>query len=134
MDERTIETIMRDAGAVVAYLFGSRAAGRARDTSDIDIAVLFDRDVGLLEQEDLTARLAGALEAPDVDVVVLDRAPLELQGKVIQEGRVIFSADEARRVAFEVRTRSMYFDFVPYLRSHTRSLINRVAERGLARG
>ncbi len=68
---------------------------------------------------------------PHVDIVALDRASLELRGRVVQEGRPIYSADEPGRVAFEVRTRSEYFDFLPTLRTLEQSYLRRVAERGL---
>ncbi|MGH2556843.1 MAG: type VII toxin-antitoxin system MntA family adenylyltransferase antitoxin [Actinomycetota bacterium] len=126
-----LEEIFRKAGVLVAYLFGSRARGRHRETSDADVAVLLDGERGLLEQEALADQLARAMGLPDVDLIVLDEAPLEMRGRVVQEGRVLFSADEARRVAFEVLTRSQYFDFLPILEAHTRRYLRQVAREGL---
>ena len=57
--------------------------------------------------------LASALDVPAVDLVDLDRAPLRLKGRIVQEGQLLSSADKPARVAFEVRTRSEYFDFRP---------------------
>lgn len=133
MDERipSLEPLFREAGVVVAYLFGSRAKGTARSASDIDIAVLMDGGLSLLERSRLAGRLADALEVTDVDILLLDEASLELRGRVVQEGRPIFSDDEPRRVGFEVRTRSEYLDFLPTLKMLTRSYVRRVAERGL---
>ena len=130
-NDNHVESILAKAGVVVAYLFGSRATERHRIDSDADIAVLLDGSMGLLDQEIVADRLARALEVPAVDLIILDTAPLELRGRVVQEGRVIFSADEPRRVAFEVATRSEYFDFLPVLEAHTRRYILQVAERGL---
>lgn len=89
------------------------------------------RPLALLERERLAADLARAFGVSDVDVVSLDRATLELRGRVVQEGRQIYCVDEPARVAFEVRTRSEYFDFVPTLRELERSYLARVSERGL---
>lgn len=122
------------AEAAFAYLFGSRARGDEREGSDADIALMPTRQLSLLEVGHLADRLAGALEVEEVDVVLLDQASLELRGRAVQEGELIFSADEPARVAFEVRTRSEYFDFVPTLREHTRRYLKQVAERGLSRG
>lgn len=115
----------------MAYLFGSRARGEEDEHSDADVAVLLYGRRGLLEQERLADRLARALGVEDVDLIVLDEAPLELRGRVIQEGRVLYSADEPRRVAFEVLTRSLYFDFLPTLEAHTRRYLRQVASEGL---
>ncbi|HCO01964.1 MAG TPA: hypothetical protein DIT48_01115 [Actinobacteria bacterium] len=122
--------VFRDAGIAVAYLFGSRATGTAREDSDADVAVLTGRPLGLLGRERLSARLARALRVPDVDVVVLEEALLELRGRAIQEGKLLYSDDEPRRVAFEVRTRSEYFDFLPTLQELTRAYLEHVAARG----
>lgn len=126
-----VERILADAGMLAAYLFGSQAAGTQRPDSDVDVAVLAGRETGLLEEQRLVVRLAGALGVPEVDLVVLDRATLELRGRVVQEGRLVFSADEAARVAFEVRTRSEYFDFRPVLQAQTRRYLSQVARHGL---
>jgi predicted nucleotidyltransferase len=127
----SLAPVFRKAGILVAYLFGSRARGDAQPHSDIDIAVLVDGGLGLLDRSRLAGRVADALRVTNVDVVVLDDAPLELRGRVVQEGRAIFSADEPRRVAFEVQTRSLYFDFLPTLKQHSRRYLRRVAEDGL---
>jgi uncharacterized protein len=129
--ERPVEAILAEAGVRFAYMFGSRVSGPARPESDADVAVMLDRDLGLLERERLSTELAAALGVPDVDLVSLDRAPLALRGQVAQEGALIFSVDEPGRVAFEVRTRSEYLDFLPTLKALQRSYLDRVAERGL---
>lgn len=126
-----MESILSEAGIRFAYLFGSRAAGRATAASDADIAVMPSRPLSLLERERLAAKLTRALRVPDVDLVLLDGAGLELRGHVVQEGRLVYSADEPARVAFEVRTRSEYFDFLPALRDLERGYLARVADRGL---
>jgi predicted nucleotidyltransferase len=130
-NDPSVEGILSEAGVCFGYLFGSRASGRAQENSDADIAVMPSGPLGLLERERLALSLARALGVPDVDLILLDRASLELRGRVVQEGTPIYSADEPARVGFEVRTRSEYFDFVPTLRALERSYLARVAERGL---
>jgi len=71
---------------------------------------------------------AATLEVAEVDIVVLDTVSLELKGRVVQEDKILYCADEARRVAF---ARTRYFDFLPTLEAHTRRFIRRVAEKGL---
>lgn len=129
-EERARE-VLSEAAIRFAYLFGSRATGAGRESSDADVAVMAGRALELLERERLASALAAALDVPDVDVLVLDEAELELRGTVVQEGRVIYSADEPARVAFEVRTQSEYLDFLPTLEAHTRRYLRQVAEHGL---
>jgi uncharacterized protein len=84
-----------------------------------------------MERARLAADLAEALGTPEVDLVLLDEAPLELRGHVAQEGRLIYSRDEPQRVSFEVRTRSEYLDCLPTLRMLERAYLARIADRGL---
>lgn len=131
VDERLLRDPLTAAAVAFAYLFGSRAARSARAGSDLDLAIMPGRELGLLDEQGLASAIARVLEVPEIDLVRLDRAGLELRGRVVQEGRLVFSADEPRRVAFEVRTRSEYLDYLPTLRAHSRRYIRQVAERGL---
>jgi uncharacterized protein len=117
---------------VLVYLFGSHARHQARATSDLDIAVLLDeqeRDpLELLERRlDLGARVQDIMRGP-VDVVLLNRAPLLLQGEVMREGKLLYEADRAARVEYEVRARTLWFDFQPRLRVHQEALLQRARE------
>ena len=109
---RTAEAIevLRRHGAVFGYLHGSRATNTARTTSDIDIAAHFG------------GRRPPAFEIllpPDVDLLVLDDAPLELAGGVAVRGRLLFETDSRARVVWEATTRKIYFDELPRIsRAH----------------
>lgn len=122
---------LREHGAAVGYLFGSRAAETAAPGSDHDVAVLFAAAAPPL---DATARLGVALAArlgTSVDVVDLDRATLELRGRVAESGRLLHSTDEVRRVRFEVDARIRWIEFRPVLAELTRTYLRRVATEGL---
>jgi predicted nucleotidyltransferase len=101
----------------VAYLFGSYARGEARESSDVDLGVLFRESppptldgMALDLQDDLRT----ALGLP-VQVVVLDRAPVDLIHRVLRDGVLVLERDRSRRIAFEVRSRNEYFDLRPIL-------------------
>ncbi len=126
-----LEEVFSARRVAVAYLFGSRADGTARDSSDHDVAVLFAADEPPL---DATVRLAGDLGGvlgTPVDVVDLDRATLELRGRVAEGGRLWFVADETRRVRFEVEARLRWIEFRPVIQETTVSYLRRVARSGL---
>jgi predicted nucleotidyltransferase len=125
------QQILAGAGIRFAYLFGSRALGAAHPDSDADIAVMPSREIGLLAQGGLVVDLAVALGVSEVDLVMVDHASLELRGRIVREGRVLYSADEPARVAFEVRTLSEYLDWVPTLRILERSRLTHIAKHGL---
>lgn len=98
--------LLRRSGARFAYLHGSRVGGRAAATSDTDVAAWF----GTLEVD----RLALAARLPeDVDLLVLDGAPLELAGRVALHGRLLFDLDPVARVRWEADTRKRFLDERP---------------------
>ncbi|NVM21518.1 MAG: nucleotidyltransferase domain-containing protein [Desulfobacterales bacterium] len=52
------------------------------------------------------------------EVRIINNLPLVVTGKIITEGILIFSRNEAIRVDFETSLRGAYFDFVPVLRRY----------------
>jgi predicted nucleotidyltransferase len=110
-------------GIAAAYLFGSVAQGGARDASDVDVAVLLER-VPPATLDGLRTDLADALQeflGRRVDLVILNRAPVDLAHRVLRDGILVCDADPSARIGFEVRTRNEFFDLEPYLRQYRRA-------------
>ncbi len=102
--------VLRRSGARFALLHGSRAAGTHRPESDIDVAAWW--------QSGAPASFEVLLPA-DVDLVVLNTAPLELAGRIAQHGAVLFDDDPPARIRWVAMTRKIYADERPRLeRSH----------------
>lgn len=107
---------------VAAYLFGSEARGTSRPDSDVDVAVLYS-DVPPAVLNSPASALEGALErflGRPVEVVVLNSAPVDFVHRVFLEARLVFEGDPSARIAFEVKSRSEYFDLLPILRRYRR--------------
>ena len=102
-----------------AYLFGSHARGQARPRSDVDVAVYIDegraRDGVWGYRAQLATELMGALRTNDVDVVVLNRAPILLYHRVLRDGVRLFSRDLRATTTRAGQALSRYFDFLPQL-------------------
>ncbi|MEW6045468.1 MAG: nucleotidyltransferase domain-containing protein [Bacillota bacterium] len=118
-----------------AYLFGSMAKGRARATSDIDVAVwlvhVASRDPDPVAALDRGLELAAELEAAvrrPVDVVVLNHAPLALAHNVLRHGRLLFCRDERARALFYVEHVRRWIDMGPVRELFTRAMLHRVKE------
>ena len=133
----TLEERLRDAArgladesVAFAYLFGSRATGSARPASDTDIAVLPVPGLSREQRRTLRERIANLFEVPahsEVDVVLLDEAPLPLRGRVLRQRRVLYSADEPLRVRWESLTGRMFADSRLKLDELDRELLMRTA-------
>lgn len=124
LDDRVaaVFTAAPASGVIAAYLFGSHAEGRAHRESDIDVAVLLDRDrcPGEAERFDARLRLIGsigaALGSRDVDLVVLNDAPPGLARAIVTRGRRVFCRDAEVDHAFVRTTLSRAADLDPFLR------------------
>lgn len=105
--------------ALLVYLFGSRARGEARATSDIDIALLVDDSVNPADYAryrlNLWGELTSHLHRNDIDIVVLNNAPVLLRHRVLRDGKLVLCRNENRRVQFTVKTGREFWD-TSYLR------------------
>jgi predicted nucleotidyltransferase len=123
--------VFDDGPVQFAYLYGSVARGEAHASSDVDIAVMFERSVPAEERLRRELELGLAFDArlggERADVRDLAALPLVLRGRVVTEGALLFSRDEEGRVAFEVATRNEYFDFLPAYRAYQEASLARLA-------
>jgi predicted nucleotidyltransferase len=117
-----------------AYLFGSRAQGRPRNNSDLDLAIgLRDgKDLELLG--DLHDRILGVLDpvvpGERMDLVVLrERTPVALRQQVFRHGRLLFARTLDNLVRLRVRTASEWCDGEPRRREAWAITARRLEER-----
>ncbi|MFN2432659.1 MAG: nucleotidyltransferase domain-containing protein [Gemmatimonadota bacterium] len=94
-------------GLVAVYLFGSFGRGVARDDSDVDLGLLYER-TPLPGFPGPASRLEGELEdllGRRVQTVVLNTASPHLVHRVLRDGELLHESDRARRIRFEVAVR-----------------------------
>ena len=99
----------------LAYIFGSHAASEEGPMSDFDIAVLYSESRPSPPRYALAHELKTVLKTDRVDLVVLNKAPIELRYAVIASGIVAYEANVQTRVEYEALTLSLYGDFLPVL-------------------
>jgi len=107
----------------LAYLFGSRAGGKIGPISDYDIAVLFSKPSIPNLRYELEHKLKTVLMTDQVDLVVLNYAPIELRYAVIACGTVAYEISFAVRVEYEALILSMYGDYLPILRRQRQEIL-----------
>lgn len=95
-----------------AYLFGGLARGVRRPLSDVDIAIYL-RDIETLAETklDLVGLLADTLGSDEFDLVILNRAPISLVGRILRSRKVLVDRIPHRRHQFESRKFREFFDF-----------------------
>ena len=106
----------------LAYLFGSRAEGEAGPRSDYDIGVLVQSPSPRLRYR-LSYEIGRVLNADRIDLVLLNKAPVELAYSIITQGRRVYQQSLAARVEFEARVLSLYGDYLPVLRRQRREIV-----------
>ncbi len=97
---------------IFVYLFGGLAKGRVSPISDIDIAVYLKDVENLMEVKlEILSLLSEALNTDEIDLVILNSAPLPLRARIIQNKKVLVDKDPSFRCSFESLTLREYFDF-----------------------
>lgn len=95
-----------------AYLFGSLATGKPMPLSDIDIAVFIRQGIDPVEKKmEILGHLMDLLETDEIDLVLLNTAPLSLAGRILKTRRVIADNAPFQRHRYESLTMRKYFDF-----------------------
>jgi uncharacterized protein len=106
------KTLTNDENVIFAYLFGGLASGRVGPLSDVDIAVYL-RDVSDLAEYKLTLfdKLTTVLRASELDLVILNAAPVSIAGRILQNKQNLADKEPFRRHAYESLTLREFFDF-----------------------
>ncbi len=97
---------------IFAYLFGGFAKGAASPLSDIDIAVYVRDSNGLAEYKlELFNKLANTLGTGELDLIILNTAPVSIAGRIVQNKKVLVDKEPFRRHIYESVTLREFFDF-----------------------
>jgi len=112
-----------------AVIFGSIAKGKANKLSDIDIAVMispdFNKPFPYGYQAELITDLMQVLARNDVDVVILNKAPIALKYEVLRYGKFIYIRDKQARIKFQIDTINQYEDYKVLYRVHEEAMRKR---------
>ena len=112
-----------------AYLFGSYGRGKPGPLSDVDVAVFLEGCKDYWDKKlELIGEITRTLRTEEVDLVILNQAPLSLRFHVIKTGELLFSKDEFKRIEFEAKTFKFYCDTLPLRELAWKSLTNRIEE------
>jgi predicted nucleotidyltransferase len=114
----------------LAVVFGSRATGRARSGSDLDVG-FWPLDPELPLRDELA--LASALSAEsgmEVDLVRLDREDPLLGREVARTGVCVYERTPGAFSAYRAEAMSRWADYDETIAPHRIRMLRRLAERG----
>ena len=118
-----IRHVLPDVQAI--YRHGSSVAGRMREDSDVDLAVLF---VERLESDEVIALMGGlpGLGGRTPDIMQLRQAGPTAQFQVLKTGTLIYEDGSDARALFEMRAVRDYQDF----RLRTGEIVDELIDSG----
>jgi len=93
------------------YLFGSYGTSLYNpERSDIDLAIIFSRDLTLREEMLVDAEISLILESDNLDMVNLNKARVDICYQVLATGTIIYERDSILTADFVEKTLKHYFD------------------------
>jgi predicted nucleotidyltransferase len=95
---------------VFAYIFGGFLKKPRNPLSDIDIAV-YVKDFRKADYLGLFSKITAVLGTDEVDLVILNTAPISLAGRILQNRKVLADKEPFLRHMYESVTLRKYFDF-----------------------
>ena len=112
---------LKELGAGVIYLFGSRSIGVALDKSDYDIGVVFVNakllhdfsNVRLRVYDILSDEFPDMFYGPRLDISFLQEANPALEMAAVKYGKVLFEDSPSFRADYEESVIRRYDDYLP---------------------
>mgnify|MGYP005843541419 CR=1 FL=1 len=103
---------------VCMYVFGSINSCRSTPLSDIDIAILFDNSIDEkqmdLYENKILSDLSDFFNTEEIDLIVLNKAPLSIQYGVIKSKSNMYYKDLVKIADYENNIVLRYIDFKKY--------------------
>lgn len=101
---------LRDSNVIFAYLFGGMVKDRPNPLRDVDLAV-YVKDTKKLDYLEMFGKIAKTLGTDEIDLVILNNAPLSLTGRILGERKILADKKPFVRHLFESRILREFFDF-----------------------
>jgi predicted nucleotidyltransferase len=110
-----IDQIKKDRDIVALYAFGSLAAGDLKSLSDLDFGILLsaklDKQKRFDRHLDLIGKFNVILKTEEVDLVLMNDAPMRFSHNIIKSGKLLHCASQLELADFVEKTIKIYLDF-----------------------
>lgn len=93
------------------YLFGSYGTELYKpERSDLDLAILYNKDLTLKEELLIDAEISSILKSDQIDVVNLNKARVDISYQVLVSGTILYERNNISTADFVEITLKYYFD------------------------
>lgn len=101
---------MRESNVLFVYLFGGLMKKTPSPLSDVDLAV-YVKNPKKLDYLKLFGKISRILCTEEMDLILLNEAPLSLAGRILQNRKVLIDKNPFLRQEYESLILRKYFDF-----------------------
>lgn len=130
LEEKIKQFCQKKEEIIFVYLFGSYSAAKQNSRSDLDLAIYFKKP-DKISLTELNYELSKLLNIDKIDIVVLNKASIIMQFRIIQRGKLIYCKDDITRIRYEAKIMSFYYDRQYYYNRHIKENLKRIAQQGL---
>lgn len=110
-----VKRVSKDKETVALFSFGSLAAGELKPLSDLDFGILVSPALDRQQRFDKHLALIGVfneqLKTEEIDLVLLNDAPVRFSHNIIKSGKLLFCSDVDVLKDFIEKTVKVYLDF-----------------------
>ncbi|QNB47806.1 hypothetical protein BR63_16955 [Thermanaerosceptrum fracticalcis] len=129
----SLEPFNQQISAVI--LFGSLVMGKETPLSDVDLAILYRRNLDNDELARVHSHVYGIitdlLETDDIDLINLNTAPLSMKYGAIKQSKILLLNNRKEYIDFWEQTVKQYLDFKPLLDECNKTLLETLAGRAV---
>jgi uncharacterized protein len=129
-----IERVSRNPDVVAVIAFGSFASGDLKPLSDLDFGVLVAKKLNKQKRFDrhldLVGLFAEVFQTDEIDLVLLNDAPLRFAHKIIATGKLLYCADRLALSDFVEKGQKLYLDFRFFQREFDRAFLEGIGYHG----
>ena len=109
--ENLVAFFKKDPDVITVYIFGSFGTTAQTPLSDLDLAVLFAKEVSLMEELHYTAEVSAIMQMEKVDLINLNTTFVQLQHEVLYRGEIIFERAPGQTQDFVENVLEIYHDY-----------------------
>lgn len=126
----TVKEYLDTLPIIVAYVFGSRATGEAKEDSDLDIAIVPEKGVEFdyQQQAEIQDKLQNLIPDIKVQLTVLRPKASSILAVKVFRGMPILVRDQFAKNLFEVNSYKRYRRQKHYMDIYSKYMIDRILE------